>query len=97
MAKKYNWIIGIGGTEIDDVETYIVHGTQHAVKKHLLNLVRDARNEDPNRWDYGITNINGIDVSSFGDHLYAYAVFSNYHIDYSAQMMPDDKDIKEIR
>ena len=85
-AKKteevMNWLVGIGGTEVDGVMMERVTGTKKQVVKHLVSLVRRDRDADPEGWDYGSTAMK--DVVDRGGELYAYGVFSDYHIDYSA-------------
>ena len=88
MAIKQvkTWIIGIGGSEMDDVETYRVTGTVRDVKKHLAGLVRSAKDGDPDGFEYGDTSMSKVKTPFYGDQdrLYASAVFSCHHIDYTA-------------
>ena len=86
MEKK-NYIIGIGGTEIDCVVISRVYGTEKQVKEHLLQLVMEDRKEDEDRFDMGTDTIDEIEVMDSGE-MNAYNCFSDYHIDYTA--CPED-------
>lgn len=90
MSKKNEeiktWIIGIGGSEMDDVITYTVKGTEHQVKKHLASLVReDAKESD---WfeggDTRIKDISYRNSCSPDDGFYAVCMFGDHHNDYTA-------------
>lgn len=80
---KQNWIIGMSGSEWDDVVTYRVFGSKNDVKKHLAALVRESKNENPDCFEYGDTSIKSITERNDGS-LYAGATFSSYHNDYTA-------------
>lgn len=85
MDKKRDWIIGIGGSDNDGVNMYRFTGTTSAVKKELVRLVKEARDEDANIWDFGTEDVSEMQERSDGSgSYYAYACFSDYHIDYEA-------------
>ncbi len=90
MDNKKIWIIGMSGSEWDDVVTYRVCGTKNEVKKHLAKLVRDAKKENPNSFDYGDTTMKS--VQERGNKLYAGATYSSFHEDYTAT--PEEKPVK---
>lgn len=85
-----NWIIGIGGSNTDDVETYRVTGTEEQVKRHLIDVIdRDRQtveSETGEDWEYGTEDINGL--QDFANHtkFYGNAVFADSHRDYTATL-----------
>lgn len=93
MVKKQNWIIGIGGSDIDDVVTYRVFGTKTQVKKELVRLVKEEkRNNDADDWEHGTTKIADIEEVS-PDHLYTYACFRDFHVDFSAEAEKEPREL----
>jgi hypothetical protein len=81
-----NWVIGISGSEMDNVFVERVYGTEEQVKKYLLELVKKDRKADKETWDFGTTSIdgeNGIDKRYDGS-FYAYGCYWNHHNDYTA-------------
>jgi hypothetical protein len=83
MEAIRTYIIGIANSEADGVRLYRVKGTETQVKKHLLQLVKDDKANDKDNYDYGTDTIKSIEVQSDGS-LDAYAVYGDYHIDYTA-------------
>lgn len=77
-----NWLIGIGGSDLDDVITYRVTGDKEQVKRHLRELVKEAVDEDRENLDYADT-LKTIKADSNGV-FHAGACFSDYHRDYTA-------------
>ena len=92
MTKK-DWIIGIGGTEVDDVIVYKFTGTVTQAKEMILKLIKEDINEDRDVYDSGTDELEDITVSSNG-RIYGWACFSDYHIDYSATPMSEIQEIK---
>lgn len=87
--KKKTWIIGISGSEMDDVVTYRVTGTEAAVKEHLAGLVKYDETENPEHFDYGDTKVSDVKELQKGKKFYAGATFSSYHNDYTATLEMD--------
>lgn len=85
MEKKQNWMIGIGGSIADDVEVYRVCGTKEQVKQHLLKLVAREKEGWHGKWEYGTEKQEDIEETSH-NHFYAYACFSDFHVDFSAEL-----------
>ena len=81
MEKKI-WLVGIGGSNADGVVMQRISGTEAEIKELLINMVKEDKFTDPDNWDYGITSVDN--VQQDGDSLYAYAVYTDYHIDYMA-------------
>lgn len=87
-AKKNEvskWVIGSCNTNGDGVEVYIAIGTENDVKKMLAQEVRNARDENPDEFEYGTTAAKDVtgDQWAIGE-LYASATFDDFHIDWSA-------------
>ena len=76
------WIIGVSGSEMDDVRTELVHGTTKDVKRYLMSLVETDKNGD-NTWVRGTESIEEIKVMIDGK-LYAKADYRDCHMDYTA-------------
>lgn len=89
---KKDWVIGISGTELDSISLFILKNkTAQEVKKYLASLVRDAKKEDKEKYgestfETGTTSAKDIEGTN---RLEAYACFTNYHINWTAQ--PIDK------
>ncbi len=66
------------------------------VKKIIVKLVKNARNEDKDRFDYGTTTIKDINIEINSNGITAmngYVVFSSYHIEITAKPIDDLKEI----
>ena len=87
MEKKRNYIIGIGGSEVDCVVISRVCGTEKQVKEHLMKLVMEDRLQDEDCFDMGTDSIDEIEIMDSGE-MNAYNCFHDYHIDYTA--CPED-------
>ena len=81
--KAKEWIVGIGGSETDNVLVYKATGSKAEIKRLLLKLVSDDRKEDEDIWDTGTEKISEIKERADGS-LYAYGCYSDYHTDYTA-------------
>ncbi len=97
MAKKQevkNWIIGVSGSEWDDVSVYSFEGTKSQAKKVLVNLVKaDKKNLD--NYDYGTEKVSDVEEDGSGK-LSAGATFSDCHNDYTATPMDTISDISTL-
>ena len=90
MGKE--WILAIGNTEADGVEMLYMVGEVDQIKQALVELVLEDKSNDEENFDYGTDNISdvveAVDVkTSEVTELNAYNVFSDYHIDYTAQRL----------
>jgi len=94
-TKKEDWIIGIGGTEEDDVSMYKLTGTRYQAKREIMRIIRRDRENDKESYNYGTENIKEIEERGDGS-LYGYNCFSDYHIDYAARPLNLLKDSKEV-
>ncbi len=94
MKDIKNWIIGIGGSNMDDVRTYRVIGTTEDVKNHLVSLVNEFKDDDSDSFDYGSTDASSVteyETEYENGKLYAYACFHDYHIDCTATPEEDPR------
>ncbi len=82
MAKTKTWIIGTSGGYADDVITYRVIATKEQAKKHIISLIKADKKEDLS-FDYGTTKEKELEERDDGT-IYGYAVFGDYHNDYTA-------------
>lgn len=78
-----DWIIGVSGSDMDDVVVYKFTGTDDDAGRKLLEMVNHDRGCDPDNWDFGTENAKDVSVYPNGK-LYAYGCYSNCHIDYTA-------------
>ena len=81
---KQEWIIGLGGSELDDVIVYKFTGTTEDAKQKLIDLINKEReNHDPDDWEFGCDSVEDVATCS-GGKLYAYGCWRNFHTDYTA-------------
>ena len=82
-----DWIIGISCSEAEGVRLYSFSGTISQVKEKLVSLVKEDRENDFESYDCGTEKVEEIsDFSNGGNYeLYAFANYSDYHIDYTAK------------
>ena len=79
-----DWIVGISGSDMDDVEVKIVHGTTYQLKKQLISEIQNIISDgDPDDWDSGTEEADEIVVHDDGK-LYAYVCFKDCHFDLTA-------------
>lgn len=94
------WIIAIGDTEADGVKMLYAIGSVDQIKRVLIELALEDKGNDEESFNYGTedvseitetvdANINEVTV------LNAYNVFSDYHIDYTAQRL-DFMQMREV-
>ncbi len=94
------WIIAIGNTEADGVKMLYAIGSVDQIKRVLIELALEDKGNDEESFNYGTedvseitetvdANINEVTV------LNAYNVFSDYHIDYTAQRL-DFMQMREV-
>ena len=91
-SKK--WIIGLSGSEWDDVVVYSFEGTKSQAKRVLTNLVKNDKKECSN-YDYGTEKISEIEEDNSGI-LRAGSTFSDCHNDYTATPMDVIDDISSL-
>ena len=86
------WIIAIGNTEADGVRMLYAIGSVDQIKRALVELALEDKDNDEKSFDYGTEDISDVDetVDNKTNNvtaLNAYNVFSDYHIDYTAQRL----------
>ena len=94
------WIIAIGNTEADGVRMLYAIGSVDQIKRALLELALEDKGNDEESFNYGTEDISEItetvDVNiNEVTELNAYNVFSDYHIDYTAQRL-DSIQMREV-
>lgn len=89
--SKYQWIIGIGGSENDGVVLYKYTGTVKEMKKRLLRLIKEDKKNDKENWESGSETVAEISDESNGEEMcfYGYGSYSYYHIDYTAKILTE--------
>lgn len=79
------WLIGISGSEIDDVRMEIVTGTTDQVKRYLLDAVFcDRAKINPEEWANGPECLKDIEVKADGN-LYVAQTYKNGQSNYTAK------------
>lgn len=86
------WIIAIGNTEADGVRMFYAIGNVDQIKRALVELALEDKGNDEESFDYGTDNVSDVVETVDGEinevtELNAYYVFSDYHIDYTAQRL----------
>ena len=95
MSKEESkkWIIGCSGSDWDDVVVYSFEGTKDQAKQVLADIVKADKKDHPDIFLDGTTRKS--DVNEYKDgRLYACAMFSEHHNDYTATLAEDIQDIK---
>lgn len=82
MDKK-DWIVTIANTDCDGTVIMRFYGTENEVKKLLVRLAVEDKEEDEDCYDHGTELIEDVDATS--DGYYAYGSYDTYHIDYTAK------------
>ena len=95
----HTWIIAIENTASDGVRMFRANGDVCEIKNVLIRLALEDQQGDEENFDYGTENF--LDVEETFDakinevtELEAYNVFSDYHIDYTAQRLDSMKPCK---
>ena len=87
--ERQNWIVGCGGSHMDCVGiTLLKNATRQEVKEYLVECVEDAKANDEDNYgesSYESGTESAEEVDEYENNLDAYADFSNYHLDWSAQ------------
>lgn len=86
------WIIAIGNTEADGVKMLYAIGDADQIKQALVKLALEDRDNDEKSFSYGTDDVSDVVETVDGEtnevtELNAYDVFSDYHIDYTAQRL----------
>lgn len=92
-TEKTEWIISESNTNVDGIIMHRILGTEDEVKKILLHLVKESEDNDPYEYEQGTEDTEEVE-SEYQGHLYAYASFSSYHIDFTAVMNEKIKSLK---
>ena len=94
------WIIAIGNTESDGVRMLYAIGNVDQIKRALVELALEDKDNDEESFGYGTDDISEVietvDTNTNEvTELKAYNVFSVYHIDYTARRL-DSIQIREV-
>ena len=95
----HTWIIAIKNTASNGVRMFRANGDVREIKKVLIRLALEDRLSDEENFDYGTENSSDVEETVDGKineitELNTYNVFSNYHIDYTAQRLDSMKPCK---
>ena len=94
------WIIAIGNTEADGVRMLYAIGSVDQIKRALVELALEDKSNDEESFNYGTEDISDVEETADSKTnevtvLNAYNVFSDYHIDYTAQRL-DSMQMREV-
>ncbi len=86
-----DWLIGISGSELNDVNIIKIKGTKSQIKRYLVTMVNtDRHSDEPDSWDHGTESILDVIENKNGDgSLTACGYYVDYHMTYTA--WPDNK------
>lgn len=95
------WIIAIGNTEADGVRMLYTIGSVDQIKRALVELALEDKSNDEESFNYDTEDISDVEETADSKTnevtvLNAYNVFSDYHIDYTAQRI-DFMQMREVR
>lgn len=91
-----DWIIAIGGSDVDGNILYKFTGTAKEAKKKLMDTVLRDREDNAEDFDHGTSDMeNIIQVDDCENEFYAYNCFFSYHIDYTIKAVSEISDIRE--
>ncbi len=90
-SEKKSWLIGMGGSDADNVFISRFFGTKNEVKQYLVKKIKEYREDTDDIWDHGTECAT--EVTPKGSALYAYGCFNDHHIDYVAR---EESSIKEV-
>lgn len=78
-----DWIIAIGGSDVDGNILYKFTGTAKEAKKKLMDIVLRDREDNAEDFDHGTSDMeNIIQVDDCENEFYAYNCFFSYRVDY---------------
>lgn len=78
-----DWIVGICNTEADGVRISRFWGTEDDMRRMLIQLLEEDLANDEENFAYGTLSTDAITKDA--SELNAYAVYNDYHIDYTAK------------
>lgn len=86
QSYKTDWIITVSSSEAEGTVVYKIFGSTDDVKKKIIELAAEDRENDKDCYEYGCETIDDIEDSSNGCgwRLNTYSIYDNYHIDYQA-------------
>lgn len=84
MSIKTDWIVAVANSDADGVKISRFFGSEKEVKTLLVNMVKEDRECDEDSYVNGTEFPDDVETDGMG-RFDAYASYSNYHIDYSAE------------
>lgn len=87
--KEKNWIIGVCCSDGNGVHLEFKKGTELQIKKYLVRLVKEDRKNNPDEFDIDQSTTSVEEIRVEDNALLGYALFSDYHIDYTAMQESD--------
>lgn len=91
-----DWIIAIGGSDVDGNILYKFTGTAKEAKKKLMDIVLRDREDNAEDFDHGTSDMeNIIQVDDCENEFYAYNCFFSYHTDYTIKEISKISDIRK--
>lgn len=82
--NRTDWIIAIANSASDGIIIRRFFGTEDEVKNLLVCLVVEDKENDEDGYEYGTESSADVETDGIG-RFNAYATYSDYHIDYSAE------------
>lgn len=82
--NRTDWIVAIANSDSDGITIRRFFGTEEDVKALLILLVEEDKQNDEDGYEYGTESTEDVEADGIG-RFNAYATYSDYHIDYSAE------------
>jgi hypothetical protein len=93
LAADDAWIIAVCNTDADGVVIRKAFGSEEKIKKVLVGMLLEDKENDPDAYDYGTESPDAIKKEQGA--LNAYATYTDYHIDYAAMRVEDIKNVAD--
>lgn len=95
--KIYKWVFAAGGSEVDCVNMDYIKGTTELALLYMLAQIQGDRANDPDNWEMGTESVGEIRGDEESNY-YAYANYSDYHIDYALKRLDQEpEDLSELK
>lgn len=95
-TMEYVWLVGIGGSNLDEVMMHLYAGTKFEVKQYLAKLIKE--NAKIAEFDYVVDSYSTMETieERTNNHIYGYLATNQFHLDFSAHPINLD-DYKEFK
>jgi len=82
-AEDKTWIFGRCSSDGESISFERVFGTEDQIRTYILAKINEDKKDNIDIYDYGTEFVEDVEKRNDGS-LYAYSVYCDHHIDYSA-------------